>query len=290
VQLIARNLFAGEEVAGHPGRVVRVVSWNLFHGRDDPPEPLGRLVWPGERRGRDYVQVNRSLVDEFAATLSELDWDVALLQEAPPRWLAPLRRATGASAAASVLTSRNQLAPLRAALADWNPDLIASHEGGSNQLLARPPWQIGETRFHTLARRPERRRLVWARLTAGDGVRLCVANLHASAVGDHSRAAHEAVAAAELCARWSGDDPLVLGGDFNLRPREHPWAFAELRERFGLAPATADDAVDHLLVRGAEVVDPPRRLPAPARERVRVDGFRIRLSDHALVAASLRVA
>ena len=89
--------------------------------------------------------------------------------------------------------------------------------------------------------------------------------------------------AAELCCGWAGDAPLVLGGDFNVRPREQRWAFDELRDRFGLAPPTADDAVDHLLVRGAELVDAPHRLPAVVRGGVR-------LSDHAVVTAALRVA
>ena len=76
----------------------------------------------------------------------------------------------------------------------------------------------------------------------------------------------------------------------NLRPREHPWAFDELRDRFGLAPATADDAVDHLLARGLDVVERPRRLPAEARDVPWPGGGRVRLSDHAVVAARFGMA
>src|SRR5215213_6366460 len=129
-----------------------VLSWNLFHGRDHPLEG-----------SRDHVAVNRVLRDEFAAFIAEETWDLALLQEAPPHWaraLASTARASGAS----VLTSRNFGALIRRRLAEWNPDLIASGEGGSNQILARGGWRIAETRRLTLTLVPERRRLLWARL------------------------------------------------------------------------------------------------------------------------------
>jgi endonuclease/exonuclease/phosphatase family metal-dependent hydrolase len=274
--------------------VFAALTWNLFHGRDFPPDPELRdwrlRLLPGEWHEGEWAQVNRSLRDEFAAKLASFEWDVALLQEAPPRWLRPLAIAAGASGA-SGLTSRNWLAFARAAVADWNPDLIASNEGGSNQLLVRPPWRIAEVRRETLAVRPERRAMIWARLVSdGDGRVICVANLHATAVGDHTRAARELLRVAELCVEWDADAPLVVGGDMNLRPREHPWAFEELRARFGLAPPTADDAVDHVLARGVEVVAAPRRLAPEEREVERADGARVRLSDHAPVEARFSLA
>ena len=64
---------------------------------------------------------------------------------------------------------------------------------------------------------------------------------------------------------WSGPDPLVFGGDLNLRPARDPEPFAELRERFGLGEPTAPHAIDHLLARGLRVVERPRRLaPEPS--------------------------
>ena len=92
-QLGARNLLAGEEVTGHPEIVVRALSWNLFHGRDFPPDPSlstwrSRLLRITER-GPTYAQVNRPLLPEFAGVLAGMEWDFALLQEAPPRWLGP---------------------------------------------------------------------------------------------------------------------------------------------------------------------------------------------------------
>lgn len=126
------------------------------------------------------MQVNRPLLDEFAGWLEGRDWDVAVLQEAPPRWFLELERRTG-SAAALTLSSRNWLPPLQRVLADLNPDLIASSDGGSNQLLVRRPGRIVEQRELTLTRRPERRRMLWARLELPEAGTVCVANLHASA-------------------------------------------------------------------------------------------------------------
>ena len=77
------------------------------------------------------------LRDEFAAVLAREPWDLAFLQEAPPHWLRPLATRPARSGA-SALTSRNFGAFVRrAASPQWNPDLIASGEGGSNQILAR---------------------------------------------------------------------------------------------------------------------------------------------------------
>ena len=215
---------------------MRVLSWNLYHGRDFPPDPAlftlrSRLLRATERNAT-HVQVNRPLLDEFVRVLDGLDWDVALLQEAPPRWFGELRRRTR-STGVRVLTSRNLCPPVQAVLAGWNPDLIASWEGGSNQILVRRPARILEHRRLTLSRRPERRRLHWARLELPGQGRVCLANLHASA-GRPRRASAEVLAAAAAAVEWSAGDPLVFGGDFNLRPEREPKPFAVLRDRFGL--------------------------------------------------------
>ena len=47
---------------------------------------------------------------------------------------------------------RNLLAAVRAASAQWNPDLIASNEGGSNIVLVRSPARIVEVQRIVLAR------------------------------------------------------------------------------------------------------------------------------------------
>jgi endonuclease/exonuclease/phosphatase family metal-dependent hydrolase len=266
---------------------MRVLSWNLYHGRDFPPDPAlftlrSRLLRRTER-GATHAQVNRPLLAEFVGLLDGFDWDIALLQEAPPRWFGELASRTN-STGARVPTSRNVCPPLQGVLADWNPDLIASWEGGSNQILVRRPGRIVAERRLTLATRPERRRMQWTRHELPGTGRVCTANLHASA-GRPLQAAAEVVAAAEAALEWSAGDPLVFGGDLNLRPRTEPETFETLRSRFGLAEPTAPDAIDHLLVCGLEIADPPRRLGPERRELVEPDGLRIRLSDHAPVRA-----
>jgi endonuclease/exonuclease/phosphatase family metal-dependent hydrolase len=266
---------------------MRVLSWNLYHGRDFPPDPAlftlrSRLLRATERNAT-HVQINRPLLDAFVRLLDEFDWDVALLQEAPPRWFGELSRRTRATGV-RVLTARNLCPPVQGLLAGWNPDLIASWAGGSNQILVRRPARILDHRRLTLTRRPERRRLHWARLELSDRERVCVANLHASA-GRPTQASAEVVAAAQAAVAWSAGDPLVLGGDLNLRPRREPEPFAALRDRFGLRVPTAPDAIDHVLARGLEIAAPARRLGPQERELIEAGGLRLRLSDHAPVVA-----
>ena len=79
------------------------ITWNLFHGRDFPPDPALR-TWRSrllriDERNETHVQVNRDLTAEFATLLAGASWDVALLQECPPRFAAPLARACGAECA-----------------------------------------------------------------------------------------------------------------------------------------------------------------------------------------------
>jgi len=248
---------------------------------------------------------------EFAGLLAGWEWDVALLQEAPPRWLGDLERATGAQGERA-LTSRNSLAWLRAALAEWNPDLIASNEGGSNMVLARPPARIVASERVVLATAPERRVLLLTRLAipaeaAGlaeatptadpaspgrsvppAGRTLVVACTHLSVPATGNGAA-EALNAAEIASAWAAGAPLVLGGDLNLRPARQPDAFAALRDRYGLTRPTAPQSLDHLLARGVELVRPPAALAPTAREVPGPAGLAIRLSDHAPVLAEFRL-
>ena len=263
-----------------------VLSWNLFHGRDFPPDPAlltwrSRLLRVSERNAT-HIQVNRDLTREFATVLSDARWDVALLQECPPRFCEPLAAASGAEPH-RVLTSRNAAGRLRALAARLNPDLIASGEGGSNLTLARDDGAAGaivERREAVIHAGPsERRAMAFTRTASG----VCFANLHASA---HlpDRAAEDVMRAAELASGWAADAPLVFGGDLNLRPGRSPAAFEQLERRFGLTGATAPDAIDHLLCRGLEPVEGPTRWPAERRE-VPCEGLALRLSDHAPVEA-----
>src|SRR5919107_912816 len=176
---------------------MRVLSWNLYHGRDFPPDKAlftlrSRLLRVTER-DETHAQVNRSLCREFTGWVGDCEWDVALLQEAPPLWFRAFRRRTASA-------------------------------------------------------------------------------------GVPEQASLELPAAAASAVEWSEGDPLVFGGDLNLRPGRHPAPFAELRERFGLGEPTGPQVIDHLLARGLELVEPARQLAAEERELPERDGRRLRLS------------
>lgn len=261
--------------------IVRALTWNLFHGRDFPPDPA-LFTWRSRLLRRPEhdatrLQLNRDLRREFASLLASWHWDVALLQECPPWWKAPLAAACGASAHRA-LTSRNWFLPITSVLAAWNPDLLASWGGGSNLTLVRGA-EIAERRTLVLRRLPERRAMAFARLASG----ICVANLHAS--GPDHLAEPEIATAAERAVEWAAGAPLLFGGDLNLRP-DDSGVFAELERRYELRPALPG-SIDHLLARGLDVAEAPRALGATARE-VHVDGFAVRLSDHAPVSATFR--
>lgn len=250
-----------------------VLTWNLFHGRDHPPEG-----------STEHLAVNRVLREEFASLLAHESWDLAFLQEAPPYWLRPLARAAGASGS-SALTSRNFGAFVRRRLAQRNPDKIASGEGGSNQILARSGWRICETRRLTLTLLPERRRMIWVRIEHPDHGALTAANLHATAHVP-ADAARDVERAARAACAWSADVPLVFGGDLNLRMTELPEVFARLREDLGLDGARPGRAIDHLLVRGLVTVSAPEPFEPERRDVRDPGGLLVRLSDHTPVVAT----
>lgn len=271
---------------------ITVLSWNLFHGRDYPPDPKLR-TWRSrllriDERNETHVQVNRDLTEEFAAMLAGAEWDVAMLQEVPPRFAKPLARACRAEAHRT-LTSRNSLGGLRRLLARQNPDLIASGEGGSNLILVRVPGKLGgiaerrEIAIHE--GEPERRAMGFVRTASG----VCVANLHAT--NDWPKlAAEDVVKAARAALEWADGSPLLFGGDLNLRPGKQPRIFERLRDEFGfVSPTTAPDAIDHILSRNLEVLEPPRAWPPEQRE-LQLDGRALRLSDHAPVQARFLAA
>src|SRR5215469_11313279 len=261
------------------------LAWNLFHGRDFPPDPALR-TWRSrllrlEERNETHVQVNRDLTREFATLLASAEWDVALLQECPPRFAEPLAAACGAEWHRA-LTSRNSLGALRGLLARQNPDLIASGEGGSNLTLVRVPGKLGgiaERRAIAIHEgEPERRAMAFVRTASS----VCVANLHAT--NDWPELAEEDVLrAARAASEWAGDSPLIFGGDLNLRPAKQPRLFERLREEFELeGEPTAPSAIDHVFCRGLDVLKPAEQWPAEKRE-LPLEGRARRLSDHAPV-------
>jgi endonuclease/exonuclease/phosphatase family metal-dependent hydrolase len=215
---------------------VRVLTWNLFHGRAVPP-------------------AGRPLRDEFAAALAGWEWDVALLQEVPPWWPPALAAATGAQQR-SVLTSRNQLLVVRRAIAVRAPDPIKSAGGGANAILVRG--EIREHRVQRLRRLPEGRFCHGVRLDAA-----WVVNVHAHN-RPPARAWEDDMHALATAREWAMREPLVFGGDLNLR---HPKLPGMLH--------VAGHAVDHVFTDGR---------PAAGEAEVLDRGT---LSDHAPVAVTL---
>jgi endonuclease/exonuclease/phosphatase family metal-dependent hydrolase len=192
---------------------VRVLTWNLFHGRSVPPS-------------------GRQLFSEFAGLLRGWEWDVALLQEVPPWWPPKLAAACGADER-TVLTSRNWLLPLRRAISARNPDILKSNGGGANAILVRG--QILEHRALQLRSLPEGR---WVH-----GVRLADRSW---AVNVHSQNHPQTLALADTrkaidaAREWAAGAPLIFGGDINLK---RPPAFPGLVHLGG-------NHVDHLFTDG----------------------------------------
>jgi endonuclease/exonuclease/phosphatase family metal-dependent hydrolase len=197
---------------------MRVLTWNLFHGRAVQPR-------------------RRDLFDDFASAIDGWDWDVALLQEVPPWWPAHLGAVTGASAR-SVRTSRNWIPPLRW-LGRLMPDLVKSWSGGCNAILVRGE-VIAEHRTRRLRWRPERRAMHAVRLANG----VWVANLHAQ-VRPELFARSDTARAAVTALAWAGDAPLIFGGDLNQTRPRHP----------GMTHV-AGHHVDHVFVAGRTRTSP----------------------------------
>lgn len=197
---------------------VRVLTWNLKHGR----------AVPG---------VNRHLLDEFAEALAGWKWDLALLQEVPPWWPEALGARLGA-VPRLVLTSRNGLLPVRRWLAVRRPELMKSGGGSANAVLVRGG-QVEEHLIRRLCRLPERRWVHAVRCVGGPFARgMWAGNLHATAHRPPA-AQRDCALAARTLLEWAGRDPCLLGGDFNLRSLELT----------GFEPAGGHD-VDHVFVRG----------------------------------------
>jgi endonuclease/exonuclease/phosphatase family metal-dependent hydrolase len=202
---------------------MKVLTWNLFHGRSVP-------------------DAKHALLDEFTDRIAGWDWDVALLQEVPPWWPPALARGARAQER-TVLTSRNGLLPVRRWIAERRPDLIKSNGGGANAILVRDGTIVAHTHLR-LRVWPERRVLHAVRI--GD---LWVGNVHASTHPD-ARVRADMARCGEAMARWAGDDAAILGGDCNVTDPAVP----------GFADA-GGHRIDRFFTRGPlTVATPPRTL------------------------------
>jgi endonuclease/exonuclease/phosphatase family metal-dependent hydrolase len=262
-----------------PSLALLVRTWNVFHGNAQPPE-------------------RRTFLEQMVRLASSDDPDVLLLQEVPVWALRRLGRWSGMQAFGAV-ASRPKLgsAELGGAVTALHRGLLRSaFTGQANAILLGPraqPLEGDSIYLNPLRFRREwgrrldldlQARLRWARerrvcqavRAAVDGRSLVVANLHISSVPDpRVRDAELERAAAFVDGLAEGGEPIVLGGDLNVRLGQ-----SKTLEKLG-GPEWGFSApipgLDQLLVRGAAASRPE---PWP-EERRRVGG-RL-LSDHAPV-------
>ena len=258
-----------------------VRTWNLFHGNANPPE-------------------RRAFLEEMVRLVSADGPDVLFLQELPV-WSLSRLAAWSRMIAVGDVAARPKLPPELARLVtDLNHGFFRSaFTGQANALLLDSSQRVEEHRVLVLNplsfRRSTARRLrlplvdqlVWARerrmcqvvrLRRGDGSTLVTANLHATGYRPHKHFADaELFRAATFVDGFARpDEPVLLGGDFNVTTRNSRVLPQLLGPEWGFDGATPD-RIDHLLGRRLALGPPVRWLD----ERRRVGG-RL-LSDHAPV-------
>ena len=281
-ELIARKLLAGEEVPRHLG----IVDGRAHRPHVEPlprPRPSGRGVG-GARRG----QPRRSATSSPACSRASRGTSRSCRRRRRTG-CAALAEAAGASGS-SALTSRNFGAFVRRRLAEWNPDKIASGEGGSNQILARSGWRIRETRRLTLTLLPERRRLIWVAARAPRARRPDCRE----PARDRARSARprRATSSAPRAPRARGR-PICRSSSAAIStcacPR-CPEAFEQLRAELGLDRCAAGRARSTTCsCAGSATSSAPEPLASERREVRDPDGRLVRLSDHAPVVATYDV-
>jgi hypothetical protein len=297
------------------GESIRVITWNLFHGRDGLPG-LGatrRSTW--RRIPEDdgvHLHLNRKLTDLMAERLASWEPDLCALQEVPTAAIADIARITGMQAVWT--TTGPLIGPrrLRDALAARNPDLWRTHEGNANVLLAGPRLGLveGSSRSVRLnpvaailrsARRlglergelvryiPEPRRLVLATLATPGGERITAGCTHCHNARHPDVVGGEIARAAGAVHEAAGGGAAVLAGDLNAPPSHPALAGLAAGGWDGAAPG-GGIGIDRIIHRGMDAIAPARRLDPEERDvgvawrgRVR----RVRLSDHDPVLAVL---
>jgi endonuclease/exonuclease/phosphatase family metal-dependent hydrolase len=306
----------GTNLRAVPPETLRILTWNLFHGRDGLPglEATRRSTWL--RRPEEdgvHVHLNRKHTVEMAARIRSWAPDVCALQEVSRRGLREVVAHTGMRA---VWTATGPLigpAWLRDALAARNPDLWRTHESNVNALLVAPRLAIvpGSRRsvrlnpIRTILRDarelrltrgelvrwiPEPRRLVIARVRLTGGTELVAGSVHCHNSRHPEVVGREIARAALAVADAAAGGPAVLAGDLNAPPSHPALAALGTAGWEGGAPG-GGLGIDRILHLGLEAVEPPRRLDAGEREvgvRWGDRARRLRLSDHDPVVAVLR--
>ena len=259
-----------------------VRSWNVFHGRTDPPGHDDHL--------------------EEAVRLASGDRPAVLcLQEVPVWGLARLAEWSGMTALGDVARPAS-IGPLpipaelgRRLTGLASPIARSAFSGQGNAILLDPGLRTLRRRRIVLNDRRFRRaqsprleldlltRLAWAkerrvcqaaRIALPDGRTALVANLHATSLASCRRVTDAELVRAACFADALAEpgDVLVLAGDFNATP-ERSRALADLAGPVWGFSAPGP-GIDHVLVRGADVP----QLRVWPEERRRIDG-RL-LSDH----------
>jgi endonuclease/exonuclease/phosphatase family metal-dependent hydrolase len=298
-----------------PGPSIRVVTWNLFHGRDGLPALGATRASTWLRRPEDdgvHMHLNRKLTDQMAVLLAGWRPDIATLQEVPVAAIGRIAETTGMRA---IWTTTGPLigpARLRDALAARNPDLWRTHESNANVLLIGPRLTLVEgsrrsVRLNPIgtilrnARRlgleagelaryiPEPRRLLIARVVAPGGAEIAVGCTHCHNARHPDVVGGEIARAAAAVRAVADGREAVLAGDLNARP-SHAAITALAADGWGGALPEPGMDIDRILHRGMEVVEPARRLDPAEREIVvtwRGRRRRVRLSDHDPVMVTL---
>ncbi len=300
-----------------PAPALRILTWNLFHGRDGLPGlgPTRASTW--RRRPVDdgaYVHLNAKLTGRMADRIRAWRPDVCALQEVPAAAVREIVARTGMTAVGT--TTGPLIGPrrLRDALAARNPDLWRTHEGNANLLLVGPALELvpGSARAvrlnppravlgaavrlrleaGELARYlPEPRRAVIARARAG-AAEIALACLHCHNARHPELIAMELARATAALEESAGGAPMVLAGDLNARPGHPALAGLEAAGWSGF-PAPPGIGIDRVLTRGLELAEPERALPATERElwvALAAGPRRVRLSDHDPVVAAVRAS
>jgi Endonuclease/Exonuclease/phosphatase family len=298
--------------------MLRILTWNLYHGRDGLPGLGATRASTLLRRPVDdgvHVHLNRKLTGLMADRVRSWAPDLCALQEVPTAGVREIVARTGMLAVGA--TTGPLIGPrrLRDALAARNPDLWRTHEGNANLLLVgpalalvpgsgravrlNPPGEIvraacelGLESGELLRYLPEPRKAVVARLRTASGAELAAASVHLHNARHPELIVRELAGATEALEATAQGAPMVLAGDLNARPSD-PALAAAADMGWGGAPAPPGVGIDRILTRGLEVVEPERALPPAAREvdvtfagRTR----RVRLSDHDPVVAVVRVS
>ena len=257
-QLVARQFGAGEEVARQAredSAVMRILTWNLFHGRAVPDRAA-----PARRRVR-------------RARCASWEWDVALLQEVPPWWPPHARRGVRrAGVHGAHLAQPGAAARARARGAPAGHREVLGRRGATRSSCA-AHGVTAHARLR-LRLRPERR--VVHAVRRDDG--LWLANLHASAHDRARGAGRHRRAPPRRCAAGRATSRSIFGGDMNTRA---PAGRRASRTRAGTC-------IDHVFARGLAVAAPVQTLergglsdhapvlatlkPALTRQRVRGAG------------------